>query len=281
MEYSWADPKNDVEKLVDVINATRALDRETDSPIFLMMPKLQEADGSSIQTVPPSFTQEVQLALSRGDKGWLRLLADDVRGEIFERDGLRLVGREQWATKDFKVAARTWNEVLAGDKNDMEANHALATVYERLYKLYGDPADLERSNQAILRLLERQSLSPTQRSEALALEGRNMKTLWRRDFASLETQEARRERAIDSRALGSYEAYRQASRFDLNHSFPGLAALQMGHILKSLSTSTRFKNLFAGTERKAARYLEDLEDDLARSARPPATWRTWRMTWSR
>ena len=47
MEYSWADPGNDVQKLIDVINATRALDRETDSPIFLMMPKLQQADSSS------------------------------------------------------------------------------------------------------------------------------------------------------------------------------------------------------------------------------------------
>lgn len=262
MEYSWADPGNDVQKLIDVINATRALDRETDSPIFLMMPKLQQADSSSIRTVPPSFTQEVQLARSRKDKGWLRLLADDVGEEIFERDGLRLVGREQWALKDFKVAARTWQEVLMSDQEDMEANHALANVYERLHKLHGDPADLERSNQAIQSLLKRQNLSAAWRAEALALEGRNLKTLWRLDFARLDTQEARRERAIDTRARDSYDAYRDAYRVDLNHFFPGLAALQMGLILKSLSTSTRFKNLFAGNERKAARYLEDLEDEL-------------------
>lgn len=262
MEYSWADPGNDVQKLIDVINATQALDRETDSPIFLMMPKLQQADSSSIRTVPPSFTQEVQLARSRKDKGWLRLLAEDVRDEVFERDGLRLLGREQWALKDFRVAVRAWKEVLAGDKEDVEANHALANVYERLYKLHGDPADLERSNQAIQRLLERQNLSPAQRAEALALEGRNLKTLWRLDFAKLDAQEARRERAIDSRARDSYDAYRDAYRVDLNHFFPGLAALQMGRILKSLSTSARFKNLFAGNERKAARYLEDLGDDL-------------------
>jgi hypothetical protein len=262
MEYSWADPAKDVQKLVDVINATLALDRETDSPIFLMMPKLQQADRSSFRTVPPSFTQEVQLARSRKDKGWLRLLADDVRGEVFETEGLRLVGRAQWALKDFKVAARAWNAVLAGDREDMEANHALANVYERLYKLHGDPADLERSNQAIQNLLERQTLSPAWRAEALALEGRNLKTLWRLDFAHLDTLEARRERAIGTRALDSYEAYRKAYRIDLNHFFPGLAALQMGRILTSLSKSARFKNLFAGNERKAARYLEDLEDDL-------------------
>ncbi|GGP26832.1 tetratricopeptide repeat-containing protein [Silvimonas amylolytica] len=263
MEYSWADPGKDVEKLIDVINAAQALDRETDSPIFLMMPKLQQADSRSIGAVPPSFTQEVQLARSRKDKGWLRLLAEDVRGEIFEREGLRLVGREQWALKDFKVAARTWKEVLAGDKGDVEANHALANVYERLYKIHGDPADLERSNLAIQNLLAGQNLLSAQHAEALALRGRNLKTLWRLDFANLDTQEERRERAIDTRARDAYDAYREAYRVDLNHFFPGLAALQMGHILKSLSMSTRFKNLFAGIERRASRYLEDLEDNLA------------------
>jgi len=262
MEYSWADPGNDVQKLIEVLNATQALDRETDSPIFLMVPKLQQADRSIIRIVPPSFTEEVQLARSRKDRGWLRLLAEDARGAIFEREGLRLVGREQWALKDFKVAARSWKAVLAGDKGDMEANLALANVYERLYKLHEDPADLERSNQAIESLLARQNLSPAQRAEALALEGRNLKTLWRLDFAKLDTLEARRERAIDTRARSSYEAYRDAYRVDLNHFFPGLAALQMGYILKLLSTSARFKNLFSGNERKAIRYLEDLEDDL-------------------
>ena len=263
MEYSWVDPGNDLQKLIHVINATRALDRETDSPIFLMMPKLQQADSSSIRTVPPSFSQEVQLARSRKDKGWLRLLADDVSDEIFEREGLRLVGREQWALNDFNVAARAWNKVLAGDKEDMEANHALANIYERLYKLFGDPADLERSNQAIKSLLEPTNLLPAWRAEALALEGRNLKTLWRLDFAKLDVQEARRERSIDIRARNSYDAYREAYRVDLNHFFPGLAALQMGRILQSLSASARFKNLFAGNERKAARYLEDLEDVLS------------------
>lgn len=262
MEYSWADPAKDVQTLIDVINATMALDRETDSPIFLMMPKLKQADRSSFRTVPPSFTQEVQLAHSRKDKGWLRLLADDVRGEVFESEGLRLVGRAQWALKDFKVAKRAWKAVLKGDQEDMEANHALANIYERLYKLDGDAVDLEQSNQAIRNLLERQSLSPAWRAEALALKGRNLKTLWRLHFANLDTQEARRECAIGRRALDAYEAYREAYRVDLNHFFPGLAALQMGRILMSLSRSARFKKLFAGNDRKAARYLEDLEDDL-------------------
>lgn len=289
MEYSWANPGNDVQKLIDVINATKALDRETDSPIFLMMPKLRQADSSSIRTVPPSFTHEVQIARSRKDKGWLRLLAEEVSHEIFERDALRLVGREQWALKDFEMAAKTWREVLAGDKDDIEANLALANVHERLYKLHRDPADLARSAQAIDRLLKRQDLSPAERAEAQALHGRNLKTSWRLDFARLDTPQARRDRAIDSRALEAYDAYREAYRADLNHFFPGLAALQMGRILQSLSASASFKNLFAGNERKAARYLEDLEEDLRELtpvvrmaiARGCATHQGSDLTWAR
>ncbi|GEM_PF-470569 len=263
MEYSWADPGKDLQKLIAVINSTRAMDRETDSPIFLMMPMLQQADQSSISAVPPSFTEEVQMARANNDKGRLRLLAEDVGGESFERAGLRLVGREQWTLKDYKVAARTWKKVLVGEENDIEANHALANVHERLYKVHGDPTDLDLSNQAIKRLLGRPDLSPSQRAESLALKGRNLKSLWRCGFLDLDSQEARRERAIHTLALDSYNSYREAYRADLNHFFPGLAALQMGHILMSLSIHARFKNLFGGNERKTARFLENLEEELS------------------
>jgi len=47
MEYAWSDPRKDVQKLVDTIRATQALDRETDSPIFLMMPKLLPTAAAS------------------------------------------------------------------------------------------------------------------------------------------------------------------------------------------------------------------------------------------
>jgi hypothetical protein len=206
MEYAWADPGKEVQKLVDVINATLALDRETDSPIFLMMPKLQPADSSSIRTVPPSFTQEVQLARARKDKGWLRLLADDAIGEIFEREALRLVGREQWALKDFKMAARTWNKVLESDATDAEANSALANVYERCTSSMPTPPISSGPTRPSETAGNARTLSPAQRAEALALQGRNLKTLWRLGFAKLDTLDARRERAIDGRARDSYDA---------------------------------------------------------------------------
>lgn len=254
-------PQKALPDLVDAINATLARDRETDSPVFLMMPQLPEADATRVTTVPPSLTEEVQLAAARGDRGWLRLLAEDVRGQPFEQSARRLIGQGQWQLEDYEVAARTWELVREGDGQDLQANLALANLYERLYKQAGsaaDPVNLERSNQALVRVLARKDLTPDQRSEARALRGRNLKTLWRLDLATLDNLEARRQRAIDPRAKACYEAYRDAYEADLNHFSSGLAALQMGRILQSLAAYPRFRNLFGGDEDDTDSYVRAL-----------------------
>lgn len=261
MTYDVNDPGASLAALVGVIKATLAEDRVTDSPVFLMMPALPEADFRTVSTVPIDFTEEVQLAQARSDKGWLRLLADDVRDQRFQREGLRLIGRAQWNLKDFRVAAQTWEDVRRGGE-DLEANLALASLYERLYKQSGDPGRLEQSNQAIARVQASPGLSAAHQAEARALEGRNLKTLWRLDFAKAPTLEARRERALDRKAIESYEAYREAYKADLNQFFPGLAALQMGRILLSLAREPGFASLFEDDPRTAQRYAEDLDADL-------------------
>ena len=203
-----------------------------------------------------TFAEEVQLAAKRRDKGWLRLLAEDVRGEAFEREAMRLVGRAQWKhANDFKEAVKTWEFVRAGNSQDVEANFALANAYERVYKQTSDPAHLEQSNQALGRLLADATLPSEDRAEASALHGRNLKTLWRLNFARLETVEERRERAIDPRARESYEAYRDAYKADLNHFFSGVAALQMGHILQSLAREPSFQQLFEDDSQMTERYI--------------------------
>lgn len=256
--YAVDAPQQALPDLVSAINATLARDRETDSPVFLMLPQLPEADATRVTTVPLSFTEEVQLAAARGDKGWLRLLAEDVRGQPFEQEARRLIGQGQWQVEDYEVAARTWELVREGDRQDLQANLALANLYERLYKQAADPLNLERSNQALVRVLARKDLSPNQRSEARALQGRNLKTLWRLEFAGLDSQELRRQRAIDPKAKACYEAYRDAYDADLNHFSSGLAALQMGRILQSLAAYPRFRNLFGGDEDDTESYVRSL-----------------------
>ncbi|WP_447802809.1 tetratricopeptide repeat-containing protein [Pseudomonas serbica] len=259
--YEVAEPGKALEDLVVAIKTSLARSRETDSPIFLMMPELPEADVDSVAMVPLTFVEEVQRAEARTDRGWLRLLAEDVRGELFQREGLKLIGWAQWMLKDYLAAVDTWEAVRHCAEQDLDANLALANLYERLFRQTEDPIQLQRSNQAIMRVLQRGSLSPAHKSEALALQGRNLKTLWRLNFEKLPTVLQRRERAINHKAIQAYEAYRAAHQVDLNNFFPGLAALQMGHILYSLSGEARFGNLF-NDEKRARRFIEDLEGEL-------------------
>jgi tetratricopeptide (TPR) repeat protein len=261
--YQVDNPGAAVDELVAAIKATLASDRETDSPVFLMMPDLPEANADHIVVVPLAFVERVQLAASQADEAALQALAAEAIGKSFERDGLKIVGRAQWALKDYEAAIGTWEGVRKGAEMDLAANLALANLYERQYKRSQDPGRLEASNQALQRVLARKHLSLEHRSECLALQGRNLKTLWRLAFHDLGTVEQRRDRAIDALAMASYAAYKAAQNADLNHFFPGLAALQMGRILQSLAQSPRFSDLFGGDPDEADLYVRTLKKELA------------------
>ncbi len=271
LAYPVGSPGDAVDALVAAIQAGLTGQRETDSPIFLMMPTLAQADPSSVSVVPLDFIDEVQRAQASSDRGWLRLLADEVRGARFEREGLKHIGRAQWKLKDYDGARDTWEAVRNADPNDLDANLALSNILERLYRANKRPALLEASNQAIRAVLDSENLAPTTRAEALALQGRNLKTLWRLDFETLATPEERRARALDSRLMRSFEAYLQAFRIDLNSFYPGVAALQAGHILQSLSASPALRNLFGRDQVQAQRFREDHARRLAELAPVVAT----------
>src|SRR5262249_42646740 len=81
-------------------------------------------------------------------------------------------------------------------------------------------------------------------AEALALEGRNQKTLWRLGFDQHETVAQRREAASSRTLRKAYEAYRDAFLVDLNHYWSGLAALQMGTIVTELAREPAWEDAF-------------------------------------
>lgn len=261
LTYATAAPADAVPRLVAAIQAGMSSVRPTDSPIFQLLPALPEADASDITVVPLDFIEEVQRAEAACDKGWLRLLADDVRGERFQWDGLRAIARAQWSLKDYAGAKETWETIRRTLQNDLEAQLALANIYERLYRARRQPALLEASNQTIRAVLDAEELAPKYRAEALALHGRNLKTLWRLDFEELPTLDQRRAGALRKKLRQSYDAYRNAFDVDLNNFYPGVSAYQMGSILKALSDLPAWRNLFANP-READRYRETLDEDL-------------------
>ena len=265
LKYDISDPAATLDALVETIQASLRSNRDTDSPIFLMMPALPEADPSGVTAVPLDFIEEVERAEKSVDKGWLRVIAEDLAGQRFEWDGLRRVARAQWKLKDLAGARKSWETLRLVAGADIEANLALANIYERQSRGVGGVGSevlLESSNQAIRRVLDAGRCSVAQRAEALALEARNLKTMWRSRFAGAAEPAVAQQAALDGRALLSYASYRKAFYCDLNAFYPGVAALQMGHILLLLSALPNWRNLFKGNKKDADRAREDLQTDL-------------------
>jgi hypothetical protein len=124
--YRIDNPGKALGELVEVLRAALATERETDSPVFKMVPALQEVDPATVQVIPKDFAEEVGRARAARAAGWLRLLADEVTGRRFQWPGLRLIGEAQWRIEDYDGARRTWERVRANALDDLDANFALA-----------------------------------------------------------------------------------------------------------------------------------------------------------
>jgi hypothetical protein len=98
--YLVIEPAKACADLSATLNATLASDRETDSPVFKMLPRLPELDPSKVQTLPTDFAEEVARARAARSPGWLRLLASEVVGLRFQWPALRVLGQAQLELKD-------------------------------------------------------------------------------------------------------------------------------------------------------------------------------------
>lgn len=259
VEYDARDPELAKDALALAIREATAAEQRTDSPVFKMLPKLEEPDPEKLQAVPREFAEEVGRAKAGSSVGWLRLLGEEVRGLRFERPGLRLIGAAQLGVKDYDGAERTWRTIQEPVPDDIEANFALANILERKYRRALDPVILKESDQAILRALDNPRLSEQQRAEGLAFHGRNAKTRWRLSFKKATTLQKRRKMATTQNLIDIYEAYRNAFLIDLNHFWSGLAALQMNTIALDLAGEPFWSNRFVDADRRR----EDLGKERA------------------
>jgi len=95
--YDAANLAAGVEPLAAALRSTLNADPQyRDSPVFQLLPKLKPHDRAVLIPVPVDFQEEVKLAQSRGERGDLRLLAEEVQGFEWETEGLRLVGEAQF-----------------------------------------------------------------------------------------------------------------------------------------------------------------------------------------
>jgi hypothetical protein len=211
-----------------------------------------ESAAESLSSIPTDLAEEVARASAAESAGWLRLLASEVMGLRFQWPALRLVAQAQWELKDYDGARKSYELIRSNDMDDINANLALANIFERSYRLQKRAELLEDSNQAIARVLESRKSTAAQVAEAEALRARNLKTLWRLDFEG-EADLAKRRKTATSRALlQSYEAYRRAYLSDLNHYWAGLAALQQGTVAADLAAGEVWQDIFDNNDQAAA-----------------------------
>ena len=107
--YDYANLAGDVESLAAALRATLNVDSKyRDSPVFQLLPNLQPHDRSVLIPVPLDFQEDVKLAQNRGERGDLRLLAEEAQGFEWESEGLRLIGEAQFRLKAFPGAKETF-----------------------------------------------------------------------------------------------------------------------------------------------------------------------------
>jgi hypothetical protein len=252
LAYDPAAPGATLEDLKAGLKATLASERQ-DSPVFRVLPELREQDRSRFLPIPREFREEVEYAARSKMHGKLALLGQEAKGAVWESEGFRMVGREQFNAKTFEGAAVTLEELRRTDPFDGEANLLLGTIYQRL-------GDLPRSEEALQRVVDHVETTAKERAEAGSLLGRNLKTRWRDTWKSLAPEKRRAQAADSSLLMQSYEAYAKAFRQDLNHFYSGLNALAMLTILLELATALpdAWIDRFA-SEDEATRAKNDLE----------------------
>jgi hypothetical protein len=217
--YRKDHPGSSLSQLTAALASTLSSE-DVDSPVFRSLPRLQQQDSSNLLAIPREFIEAVEQAEAARQRGDLKLLATEIRGLEWARDGWRISGRAQFAIKDFAGARSTWEAVREFDPEDLEANTLLGTIYQRL-------GDLVRSDQMIKRVLRKGGVTGQDRAEALSLLARNAKARWRAEWQDLPG-EPRREEALRSPFLQeAARAYARAFEESFNHFYPGLNALAM------------------------------------------------------
>jgi tetratricopeptide (TPR) repeat protein len=262
--YLSYDPSDPGAKLAELIKGLRETinSDDKDSPVFQLLPDLEEQDKSRLQAVPIEFQEAVERAASQREKrhqwGDLKLLQTEARGFQWKVKGHRVVGLSQFRMKAYEAARDTWEAVRDEDPNDKEANTWLGTIYQRL-------GNLTEANFALQRVLKNRSASSFERAEARSLIGRNLKEQWKADWVDMPP-EKRKAASLRSPFLKqSFDEYRKGFIEDLNHFYSGINALAMVRVMTDLATAMpEIWNESFEDDDEAERRLKKLKDEMAK-----------------
>jgi tetratricopeptide (TPR) repeat protein len=219
LAYDRDDPASSVTALASALKATLDSSR-VDSPVYQVLPNLKAPDATALRSVPGDFCEEVQRASTAGERGDLRLLAHEARNFDWASEGLRTVGRAQFSLRSNAGARETFEWLKELRPDDIEVDHRLASIYQRL-------GDVTRSAMAIQRVIASSQTDQRERAQAFTLQGHNVKKRWRESLGDKTGDEARKTALCAPGLKEALQWYTDAFSQDLNHVYPGLSALSL------------------------------------------------------
>jgi hypothetical protein len=225
----------------DTISAMRSFDQKPDSPVFLLLPELDEPDRAKLVVVPREFQEAVEQAESDRINGGakLALLSEEAKRKDWACEGVRLVGFAQRRMKNYKAALQSWEFIRANLPQNVEANLQLATIFQRL-------GDLASASQACRRVLDNPLTERKDRADAQSQLARNEKAAWVDDFKKIGADQTRRQQAIgDNRLITAFEGYMEGFAEDLNNYYSGINAL--GLLTAIVKLAEMEKGTWSGT----------------------------------
>ena len=227
LEYPKTEPGSAGSALLEAVKQSMR-DRRPDSPVYLLLPRLEAHDPATFQVIPQPFAEAVRAAAATRDRPMLALLREEIQGLDWALLGDRLIGRAEVDLGAWTQARDTWEVIRSARPDDVEANLRLGTVYQHL-------GQYAASSMALGRVLEQQHLSGPARAEALALMGSNARVQWVQEWQS-SPPPGRRAAALRSAFLfEALEAYDGGFSEDLNHYYSGINALAMTTIADLLA----------------------------------------------
>jgi hypothetical protein len=241
LSYDEKDPAATVNMLAKALSDTIRSDRQ-DSPVFLMLPKLEAQNAEKFIAIPNDFGEEAEIARVAEHVGKLALLADETDGFPWQVPALRAIGNILFDLKSDELARETWEKIRNTFEFDREANDRLATIYQRLAEamIYINP-DLSKelfakSDLAIQRLAKNMvGMDRSKRAEIFSLKARNAKMRWLESWKDSSPDERMRDALQSNELKEAQEGYEKGFLQDLNHFYSGINALSMLTIQLSLA----------------------------------------------
>lgn len=240
LSYDKDHPKESLPDLISMLKETLEGERK-DSPVFNVLPFLKMQDPEKYLAVPEDFINEVKLAEQTRMPGKLALLAFESESFGWKFPALRLIGNALFRLGERNTARQVWTQIIEKNRNDVEANEKLSTIYQRLAELEMklNPEEgvalLAQSDLATDIVIRSDEITGYQKAEAYALKARNAKTRWINSWKETPL-EVRLKKAQQSLHLDTaFKYYEKGFYEDLNHYYSGINALGLLSVIISLA----------------------------------------------